>query len=238
MKKRLCAVLCAATVLLAGCGEIELTDSENDMVAEYAATLLLKYSNMYSPKLQDEVIEIVTEPVLPVVNPSVPANSSDTQNSQSGQNSSTPSEPAVVSTKSLSEALGIAAEGFQTEYTGFEMTASYPKAENAYFVMTAANNKSLLVLKFSITNNSGEEKECNVLSQQLTYRCRINENERFGSQLTMLLDDLSSYKEIFAADETKQAVLIFQVPSEYEGSIEKVDLTIKGEDGSNTYRYE
>lgn len=238
MKKRLCALLCAATVLLAGCGEIELTDSENDMVAEYAATLLLKYSNIYSPKLQDEVIETVPEPVIPVVNPSVPTNSSDTQNPQSGQNGSTPSETAAVSTKSLSEALDIASEGFQIEYTGYEMTASYPKAENAYFIMTAANNKSLLVLKFDITNTSGEERECNVLSKQQTYRCRINENERFGSQLTMLLDDLSSYKEIFAAGETKQAVLIFQVPSEYEGTIEKLDLTIKGEDESNRYRYE
>lgn len=235
MKKRLCAVLCAAAVLLAGCGGIELTESENDMIAEYAATVLLKYSKAYQPMLQDEVFETETKPETNTFNPT---SSTDSSASQNGQNNLGSAEAAVVPEKSLSEALGIASEGFQAEYTGYEMTASYPNTEAAYFVMKAAKDKELLVLKFEITNTSAEEKECDILSKQLVYRCRINGEERFGSQLTMLLDDLSSYKEVLAPGETKQAVLIFQVPSEYQEKIETLNLTVKGDGGSSSYQYE
>ena len=92
-------------------------------------------------------------------------------------------------------------------------------------------------MKFDITNRTGEEKECDILSKERTYRCRVNDTERFGAQLTMLLDDLASFKEVFAANETKQAVLIFQIPAEYEGTITTLDLTVRGEGESNSYSY-
>jgi len=232
MKRRLCAVLCAATVLLTGCGGIELTETENDVIAEYAATLLLKYSNSYQSKLQEEVFE--TEPETTVFIPPLPTDSSSVQNEQ---NNSASAETTTVSEKSLSEALGIAVEGFQAEYTGYEIVDSYPNTSDAYFVMTATKNNSLLILKFNLTNTSTEEKECDILSKQLNYRCQINGDERFGSQLTMLLDDLSSYKEVLMPEETKQAVLIFQIPSEYQENMEKMSFIIRDKEESYTYQY-
>lgn len=230
MKKRLCAVLCAATVFLTGCGAIELTDSESDLIAEYAATVLLKYSVTYQPKLQEEVVEIETTQDIYTIPTS--ANVSNTPNT--GQN--TPSNPSTEApSKTLSEALGVAAEGFQVEYAGYELAKIYPDTEDTYFAMRATGNHQLLVMKFHITNHSGAEKECDILSKERSYRCLVNDTERFGAQLTMLLDDLASFKEVFSAGETKQAVLIFQVPSEYEGTITSLNLSVKGEGETNSY---
>jgi len=236
MRKRLCAMLCITTLFLGGCGMAELTDTESDLISEYAASVLLKYSKTYQPMLQEKVYETETTQEINYISPAV----TDPSNPQSGQNGSenANTDTVVASTKSLAEALGIAGDGFQVEYTGYETTASYPNTTEAYFSMTAANNKVLLVMKFNITNQSGEEKECNILAQQKGYRCQINSTERFGSQLTMLLDDLSSFKEVMADGETKQAVLIFQIPSEYEGTIERLDLTIRSEEDNDTYIYQ
>lgn len=233
MKRKICAILCAATVFLTGCGAVEPTDSERELIAEYAATVLLKYSNTYQSKLQDEVIETTPD----IYANWIPTTPDISQNGQNGQ--TTPDIPISTEApaKNLSEALGIAQEGFDIEYAGYELTTAYPNTGDAYFAMRATQNKRLLVMKFQITNRTGEEKECDILSKERTYRCRINDTERFGAQLTMLLDDLASFKEVFAANETKQAVLIFQVPTEYEGTITSLQLTVRGGEESNSYTY-
>ena len=204
MKRKICAVLCAATVLLTGCGALDLTDRESDLISEYAATILLKHSRTYQPKLQEEVIETTPDNYFTstvATNPS--------QSGQSGQTAATSTTSTEAPAKTLSEALGVAQDGFQVEYVGYEITNTYPSTEDAYFAMRATQNKRLLVMKFQITNHSGGEKECDILSKERTYRCRINDTERFGAQLTMLLDDMASFKEVFAAGETGS----FGVPS-------------------------
>lgn len=234
MKKKLLAVLCAVTVCLTGCGAVELTDSESALISEYAATVLLKHSRTYQPKLQDEVIETTPAISLP---PVTPVDASGT-NGTDGQGGSSASASTEVASKSLSEALGAAEQGFQVEYAGYEVTQTYPNTGDAYFAMRAAKEKRLLVVKFQITNLSAEERECDILSQEKTYRCRVNDAERFGSQLTMLLDDLASFKDTFSGGETKTAVLVFQVSSEYEGNITSLSLTVRGDGESNSYSLE
>lgn len=238
MKKRVCAVLCAATVLLTGCGAIDLTDSESDLISEYAATVLLKYSSTYQPKLQDKVVEPETTRALPSI-PTTP--SAELSETSSGKNETNHSDnsAAELSTKSLSEALGIAADGFSVEYAGYEVVEKYTDSKSPYLsIQVKSGSQRYLVLKFNITNQSGGEKECDILSQKNSYRCRVNDIERFGAQFTMLFDDLATFKEEFSAGETKQAVLIFQISSDYEGNIESLRLTVKGEEESNNYQCE
>lgn len=233
MKKRICAVVCAVTMLLSGCGGIQITERENDVMAEYAATLLLKYSTTYQSKLQDTVKETETTVSRPnTTNNNSSTNAFSSQIGQSAQNNQL--NETTVSQKNLAQSLGIA-DGFQVEYQGYEITNAYPKSTDTYFSMQATKGKMLLVLKFNIINTSGEEKECDVLSSQPSFRCTVNSENRFNSQLTMLLDDLSSYKETITAGETKQAILIFQIPEKYENSVEQIELTVKNGSESNNF---
>ena len=78
-------------------------------------------------------------------------------------------------------------------------------------------------------------KDLNILEKQLSFRCLINKEKKVGSQLTMLLNDLSSLKETFAANETKEVLLIFQVSDSYDGNISSLQLTIKNGEESNHY---
>ena len=237
MKKKLCAVLCAATVFLTGCGAVELTDKESDLIAEYAATVLLKHSTTYQPKLQDQVVEVETTSISPV-QPSSSKDLSETQGGQTGQNKSDVPVSTEAPSKSLTEALGIAQDGFGVEYAGYEIVQKYIDSKPPQLsIQVKDTNQRYLVLKFQITNHSEEEKECDILSKKRTYRCRVNDTERFGSQMTMLFDDLSTFKETFSANETKQAVLVFQIPAEYEGNITGLSLTVKEDEESNTYSY-
>ena len=235
MRKRLCVALCAATVLLTGCGAVELTDRESDLIAEYAATVLLKHSATYQPKLQDYVVEVETT----TISSTLPSpDLSETQSGQTGQNKPNASVSTEAPAKSLPEALGIAQHGFGIEYAGYEVVQKYTDARPPQLsIQVKDSNQRYLVLKFQITNQSEEEKECDILSKKRSYRCRVNDTERFGSQMTMLLDDLSTFKETFSAKETKQAVLIFQIPEKYEGDITGLSLTVKGDEESNTYSY-
>lgn len=237
MKKRVCAVLCAAMVLLTGCGAVDLTDSESNLISEYAAMVLLKYSRTYQPRLQDKVVEVETTRDIYSMPTTTSADLPETQNGSSSSNGSDSSAVAELSTKSLAETLGVSAEGFRVEYAGYEVVEKYTDSKSPYLsIQVKSKDQRYLVLKFDITNSSGEEKECDILSQKNSYRCRVNDKERFGAQFTMLFDDLATFKEVFSAGETKQAVLIFQISAEYEGNIEELRLTVKGEEESNTYQ--
>ena len=211
---------------LTGCGMMSLTTKESDMIAEYAAYVLVKHDRNYFPKLKDEVEEETTRAnwVTPDVSTVVD------QNPTGNTSSSTSETTATFSSKSMAEAMEV--EGFDISYTNYELVKEY---KDDYFTMPAVEGTKLLVCKFQVTNQSGQESILNILEKQLSFRCMINKEKIVGSQLTMLLNDLSSLKETFAANETKEVLLIFQVSDSYDGNISSLQLTIKNGEESNHY---
>lgn len=53
-------------------------------------------------------------------------------------------------------------EGFSMEYSGYEVTDSYPQTEEMAFVIDASQNKKLLVLSFTVTNNGTESVDIDI----------------------------------------------------------------------------
>lgn len=216
MKKLLCILACVS-LCLTGCADISLTDREEGMIAEYAAYVVLRHNRMYQSRLQDEVYETEPETTAAVV---LPQETTAEGGSSSGKEN----------LATLAQGLGL--EGFEVEYTGYETMKTYA---DEYFNFSATSDNILLVLHFDITNLEEQEKEANILSSQFKFRCTVNLEKRVGSQLTMLLNDLYSFKEVLAPQETKQAVLIFQLPGKYEGAIESLDFTVKNTEESHRY---
>lgn len=231
MKKVVCIVLCAV-MLLTGCGGIQLTAKESDIIAEYAATALLRNNPYYSSRLLDEVEELEpeTETTLPIKN-----NTSDGTGYQQDEiQPEIKEQPA----KSLAEAMNIS--GVEVTYQGYEVLEKYeyPAGEGISYAMDATTDKVLLILKFQIKNNSAEPIMCDLLSNKLVFRCTVNNEKRVSSQLTMLLNDLYSYQETVNAGETKDTILIFQIPKEYQGNITSLDLMVKYKEESTTFPLE
>lgn len=128
---------------LTGCGMMSLTTKESDMIAEYAAYVLVKHDRNYFPKLKDEVEEETTRAnwVTPDVSTSVD------QNPTGNTSSSTSETTATFSSKSMAEAMGV--EGFDISYTNYELVKEY---KDDYFTMPAVEGTKLLVCKFQVTN--------------------------------------------------------------------------------------
>lgn len=223
--KRLICILACACLCLTGCANVELTDKEMGMVSEYAAYVVLKHNRMYHSKLQDEVYETEPETTM-VITTAAPETATGT--AEEGDSTSTKSTMEDIAT--VADGLGLS--DFQVEYTGYNMMKSY---EDSYFSFSATADNVLLVLHFNITNNNEQEMEADVLKNQLKFRCTVNKEKRVGSQLTMLVNDLYSFKEVIAPKETKEAILIFQLPGKYENAIESLDFTVKN--GEETHRY-
>lgn len=219
MKKILCMILCIV-LCLSGCGSAAMTDSEMGMISEYAAYVVLKHNSLYNSRLQ-EVYETETRP-----------EAAAGETTETGDREETTGEESAseVTEAALEDALGL--EGFEVKYKGYELTDAYA---DEYFNFPAAEGKTLLVMYFDITNRTEAEREADVLKSQLKFRCTVDHEKRVGSQLTMLVNDLYSFKEVLAAQETKEAVLIFQLPEKYEAGVKTLDLTIK--DGSGSYKY-
>ena len=221
MKRIICIALCAI-LCLGGCAGVELTDSETGMISEYAAYVVLKHNRLYHARLQDEVVEAETEAELPtaVVTPA-----QDGTAGNSGNAGNTEQESLT-----LSDALGL--EGLEAEYKDYEIMDAYA---DEYFSFSATEGKVLLVLHFDITNQTGTEQQADVLKSQLKFRCTVNHEKRVGSQLTMLTNDLYSFKEMLAPQEKEDAVLIFQLPEDYRGNVEALELTVKNGEESHKY---
>lgn len=221
MKRMICVLACAC-LCLTGCANVELTDKEMGMVSEYAAYVVLKHNRMYHSKLQEEVYETEPETTMSIA--------AAEPGTEAGEEDSTASKAETQDISTVAEGLGL--DGLQVEYVGYDMMKTY---EDSYFSFSATADKVLLVLHFDITNDTEQEMEADVLKNQLKFRCTVNKEKRVGSQLTMLLNDLYSFKEVVAPGETKEAVLIFQLPGKYEDAIESLDFTIKS--AEETYRY-
>ena len=193
------------------------------MISEYAAYVVLHHNRMYHGRLQDEVYETKPETTLPAIMPTTEASSEE---NNGGSSASSTAEDLST----LAEVLGLT--GFAVEYTGYDTIDSY---KDEYFNFTATSGRTLFVLHFDITNMGEQEAEADVLKSQLRFRCVVNREKRVSSQLTMLVNDLYSFRETIGPSQKKEAILIFQLPGKYENAVESIELSVKGDDGNHKY---
>ncbi len=223
MKKLLCLLACVS-LCLTGCADISLTEQEAGMISEYAAYVVLKHNRLYNNRLQEEVYETEPETTMVVATqPAKPDNTGDTQ----GTGSSISEEEDI---SALASGLGL--DGFDVKYTGYETMDTYA---DEYFNFSATANNTLLILHFTLVNMGEQEAEADILSKQFKFRCTVNQEKRVGSQLTMLVNDLYSFHDVFAPQEEKEAVLIFQLPNKYKDAIESLSFTVKNEEENHRY---
>lgn len=220
---------------LTGCTSITpLTARENDIIGEYAAGVLLKYDKNYNNRLLS-LLEIEQEQVLEEV---------DWEDRGVEVEQEVQTEVATVSTltpesieKTLKEALKT--EKVNVNYERYFVVDSYPEVspeDVLTFTMKATEGYKLLVLEFSFENPTDDKVTENILSKALSFNIMINKELRANSQLTMLLDDLSSFNEEIEANSIKNLVLIFQIPNRYENEdlISSMVLNIKDENVTST----
>lgn len=236
--KKISILLCGIGIAcaLTGCGnEImpELTQEENDIITEYAVGLLLKYDKYHSSHLVDltayeeeqdsakaeELEENNVEP-------------EEIQDEPSIDNTEVIDVSEEHSASSIEEFYGI--EGFSFQYTGYDLKNEYPETEQdseaAFFAMQATPGTQLLVLKFQVVNNSGMERELNMLNCGMKSRVSVNDESSKSVLSTMLLNDIQTYKGTIEANASTELVAIVEVP---EGTnVGNVSIQLRSDDDS------
>ena len=258
IRKRIiyCLISVMLVSMLGGCGLIAQTgldDNEEELVAEYAAGVLLRYSadkkgGLGNPKPTPVPTE---EPVPEEVVPEDKIKDLDkTENKPEDEWEGDETEPAETDKnadeqeaavakpadgRAIADAIGIS--GFDMAYGGFEIAEVYPDAHSndLTFSMQAAEGKKLLVVHMDVINPDDADRECDALSCNVKYRILINETTRINEQMTILLNDLKSYSDTIKAKRKVDTVLVFEVDDAMVSQINTMSLVVVNAQGESVF---
>lgn len=242
MKKRIVlAGMSMALCLLGGCLEATpLTDAEMDVVAEYAATMLLKHEEKYSTPLYyvgvipEEELEVLLTPTPTPTMVPVLTQKPNTDNSASNGNSEqNQAEPTAVpklevynseeTKKQLTEI--IAVENITVACEGYELMDSV--VSNEYFSLKAKEGRQYAVIKFKLQNNTQQELTFDASEKGLEYALDINTGTISRVSLSMLENDLQYMPIVVPASGEAEAVLVFEIAKK---EIDTANLIIEKND--------
>ena len=200
------AAATAIVTLLTGCGSNmpEMTPEQEWTIGEYAGLTLLRYdANNRSRLVPYEQVEEKIQKLL-----------------------------AIKERDELQEMLRQEAENKDTVE---ETPESYPEnsSESDYFTLDAAAGKKLLVLKFNISNQTQDGQLVDILSQSTAIRIKVNGSVTRGALVTMLMNDLSTYRATVAAGENVEAVLLAELDEDTAANLSTVTLQLS----NNTNMY-
>ena len=238
-RKTACVAALCATVLMTGCGSAipDMTEEETQIVAEYAANLLLKYDKNYEVKVVDttayhkeeerkaEEARKAAEKAAKEAEEAKKAEEAAKAESTGNGNKEAADQKQVSSIEEFYQLQGV-----QIQYSGCGVYDSYPEQtgeEDLFFALGATDGRKLLVMFFDVTNVSGQEMEFNMVDMSPKFKVSINGETAQSTLFTFLPDDLASYKGTLAADETVKTVIVTEVPTEESGSIDSLALTLK-----------
>ena len=228
-------------LVFGGCYEpLEITDAEMDMVAEYAAGVLVEHGTQTTEKLLDREEQDVAKQLsaTPTPRPTLAPTTAPTQSGGIGtEEGVTPTKKPTLAPTEVPENTELTMQdltdlldkdSFFFRYTGYQATSLYQGAGDLF--AAADEGKQLIVLEFEVTNKSGDAEllEMNKgAAKDFVYTLRMG-TASVKPSLTLLQEDLyTSYRMEYAAGETKKGVIVIECSK--ETSTETLLLTILSE---------
>lgn len=231
------AALCLTLFLvfaLCGCGDsIKLDNQENDMIAEYIAGVMLKYSAENISNYQNLKNEQETENSSQSSNQNQTGGNENATNSQNngenqsssqnnGGNGDTIYAPVDDVMGTMAKNLGF--EGMSVLYSKYFVGDSY--SPDGLFSVPANSGCKVFAFEFAIKNDTGSEAVVNTTSSSVKFKLDIGGNKIIQSS-TLLLNDITNLKDVkIAAGASYNAVVIFQVPSSYEQEVSDMNVYV------------
>ena len=238
----------AAAMLVSGCGsEIsELTEAQTQAVGEYAAFAMLRYDAEHRSRLVDySEVEAADELARLAAERAAEAELARQTETEGTEENGSEGPEAVDRTEDQQPAdTGYVSDtmedflelpsGMLLTYKGYTVQGSYPEEADIsdYFVVDATAGKKFLVLWYTLYNGSGSDYSVNFLSDNIAFKCRVNDGNTATALVTMLDDDMSTLQLDIRDNEEIDAVLIFEIDENLSNGIESitVKLSKNGED--------
>lgn len=225
-------VFAGIAAVLSGCGIPtipDMTASQEELVTEYAAGLLLKYDDSFEngilsadelekaeaeEKEQFEKQEKQKKLAEEYVAKSEAAQKEKEKKKQEKENKKEDTEPSV-NTPNVVDSGNVGAflnvSDISISYTGYSTTRTYPESGNNVFSVDAAQGKELVVVSFSISNNSSSDQNVSMDASENKFRLSLGDGSSANSCATLLLDDMSMYKNTMAPGASDNVVLLFEI---------------------------
>lgn len=232
--------MCITIGILTGCNKSpmpDLSEEQTQLISEYAAGLILKYDkNFENMLLEPEELAYKEEKQAEYERKmeeykSTQEKAEAEKEAESNSKESGGTSEMEVMASSVEEALGI--EGIHIAYKGFEISDSYPNAgeDETYFEVISTPGNDLLIMKFTISNNSKED-EINILDSGARFRYSFNGGNAKAILSTLLMDDLSTFKGNIPIGESEEVVLLAEVSEVDASQIAALSLSIQIEENS------
>ncbi|NLG03081.1 MAG: hypothetical protein GX567_04530 [Clostridia bacterium] len=156
--------------------------------------------------------------------------------SQSSKDSTPEASTQNVPAPPFAEILEIAP--LEVSYRSYEVCDIYPNAEASnelVFSMQALPGHKLLVFHYDLSNPTSEDVECNIFDQNFKFRAWLNDSERVNEQTTILLNDLTVYKDLVPAGQTVDTVIVFEIDEDLAANLNSEAIIVKTADAEYTY---
>lgn len=220
MKKRLIAVIIICMFIFTGCTRaIELTEEQNELVAEYAAGVLVKNSYTYKTKYA----EFGRNP-----------------NSGTEEETETPSETETETEKPqdtddvnngalayASKALGI--EPVEVTYKSYKVVDEYPDDEDALFTVIPEPGYKFVVVLFNLHNPGDKAVTLNTAENSTIFKATINKAS-VNNFATLLLNDITALSDVtIEAGADYEGVVMFMISEDAAEGMNSFRLSYKYE---------
>ena len=242
-------MICICCFMLCGCTKYpDMKQEDYDLVAEYAAGLLLKHSETADNRLMsiDEandilILEEIVEEEIEETEETEEEVVVETEETieESVEETDTPvidkSEQEEVVSAPMGETMGM--DMLSIQLSGYEIKDSYPDESGAFFALDASEGNKLLVAKVILINNSDSSIDINMLEQNISYKISLDGNGYKFALSTMLLDDLSTYVGTIDSGNSVELVLISEWDEELLNNISNPTLYIKNGELTGKYPF-
>lgn len=211
-KKRMkvTAALLLVAITMTGCGTklYEMTDEEQQLVAEYSAYALSKYNvyqkdGMTSAKEEENTSE--TEQ-----SETETESESDIQTGGASGTTMPASDAQTAAAVSLADAIGY--KDLNVTYTGVTKTDTYK--EGSHYSMEAGKGKNYAVMKFTISNPTGAAVDVDLFTNARTYTARFSDGKDYPAEGSFLTYSLTTYQGTLKPQESVDVVLLFKIPED------------------------
>ncbi|MDE7479096.1 MAG: hypothetical protein K2M91_14350 [Lachnospiraceae bacterium] len=241
MKKgKVLGLFAMSAMLLTGCVDAmpELTTEQSDIIAEYAAGLLLKYSSNYNYKIvSDKEVAAAMAELQENIEPETEKETEEeTDKAQTEDDVNQNTSPSEVQTEEqeteteqiqfvtdLDFAAELGIDDLIIRYQSFELCNSYPQ-NNSGFSVDAAQGKKLLVIHFDMEGLPEEDVNCNLFDYDIKMRVNINDSNSAVVLNTMLPNDLATYMDVVQAGAVIDVVAVAEVDDITEEEIQTLTL--------------
>lgn len=234
-------VMLFAIMTLCGCLDVKnMTEEEADMVAEYSAGVLLRYSDTYEWRLitkeqREKAGEEPTAVPVATSSPSEPPKATGT-----GEGSTTDTDtPAVAPSEPDSPVMQEVAlddiyrlDGVSVRFKNAQICSTYKNIQ-----VPAGNKERLLVVTFELHNKSSKTKTVNLMKRNIEYPLVIN-GETYQLGINLLKgNDLKYLDTKIKPGKTEKAVLIYNIPESVAKRGSRANVTVReaGSDKQATY---